>query len=238
MGMCKLCIYTRVNWLQWTWGPVPSRLSSVGLWSKRKTRVNMLNYCKVWLITNSCGGALIKKGFGMWSIVLWDTVLEVEPHSSLWKLLSGVLKPKKLDFPAMKIPGLPTELAYFRSSTWLIWLGIYSLIMRLFQAFKMLLDRNAQILTVKLVISHCKAQNKLSTIFFIHQCTMGLSLLLQLFLAHSWRETWCQWCTNASNKNHRQAAYRCFSAVVPTFKKTCVDLLIFSTHNHFIKNTM
>lgn len=41
----------------------------------------------------------------------------------------------------------------------------YSLIMHLFQAFQMLLDRNAQILTVKRVISGCKAQNNLSTIF-------------------------------------------------------------------------
>ena len=55
-----------------------------------------------------------KKEFGMRSIkdiLLLDTVLEVEPCSFLWKLLSGVLRP---DFQAMKIPGSPTGPANFQ----------------------------------------------------------------------------------------------------------------------------
>lgn len=51
----------------------------------------------------------------MWSInyiLLLDTVLEMEPLSFLWKMLSGALKQMKLDFPAMKIPGSPTESGY------------------------------------------------------------------------------------------------------------------------------
>ena len=47
-------------------------------------------------------------------VLLLDAGLEVEPCLFLWKLLSGVLKLKKLNFPAMKTPGLPTELADFQ----------------------------------------------------------------------------------------------------------------------------
>lgn len=37
--------------------------------------------------------------------IIWhlDAVSEAEPSSVLWKLLGGVLKPRKLDFPAVKI---------------------------------------------------------------------------------------------------------------------------------------
>ena len=35
-------------------------------------------------------------------VLLQDVVLEVEPRPLLWKLLSGVLKPQNLDFPAVK----------------------------------------------------------------------------------------------------------------------------------------
>ena len=52
------------------------------------------------------------------------TVLEAEPRSSLWKLLTGVLKPKLFDFPDVKLPGSPTEPSNFWFRAELTWMRI------------------------------------------------------------------------------------------------------------------
>ena len=67
MGMCELCIYTRVNWLCSRPGFLSPRLSSARLWSKPKIRVNTLNSSMQsdgWLSTSG-GGALVRKVIGM-----------------------------------------------------------------------------------------------------------------------------------------------------------------------------
>ena len=54
------------------------------------------------------------------------TVLEVERRSVLWKLLSDVLKLKKLDFLAVKVLGSLTEPANFWFSAQLTWLHSFN----------------------------------------------------------------------------------------------------------------
>ena len=126
IGMCKLCIYT---WVKWLWSR--HRFLS-GISSKRKTQVNSLNSTAWmrWCIINIHWWHVNKE-------VIWDevykgcfnldTVLVVESCSFLWKLLSGVLKPKKHNFPGMKIPASLTEPANVQFSTRLTWVRIKQL---------------------------------------------------------------------------------------------------------------
>ena len=66
-------------------------------------------------------------------ILILDTVLEAEPLSFLWKLLSGVLKLEKFNFTFMTIPVLQIEAANFCCSPWLtMGLLLFSHLLQLF----------------------------------------------------------------------------------------------------------
>lgn len=120
VGTCTLCIHTRVGRLCSSLGLYHLGLD-LNVWPGEQA---VFHQAKGWYVTNTRWWRVNNEmGCGLLTMF---TVLEVERRSVLWKLLSDVLKLKKLDFLAVKVLGSLTEPANFWFSAQLTWLHSFN----------------------------------------------------------------------------------------------------------------